>query len=174
MQKLTGLRNGLRRFEIERQFTESEEREGGDEAVNPQYVIVQHQGHVQRLPTANRSRESYREASGLQRRLSEEHVRQDRVEGPHRRLQVHGLPGEADPSMLDSDDFLQKFHHALLELHLEEGALVCPETCWNFPSIRVFPICFFMKTSRNAPRIFLKQGTSLLKLNCSCFMISKE
>ncbi|KAI3704869.1 hypothetical protein L1987_75098 [Smallanthus sonchifolius] len=33
-----------------------------------------------------------------------------------------------DQSVLDSDDFLQKFHHALLELHLEEGALVCPET----------------------------------------------
>ncbi|XP_062147462.1 uncharacterized protein LOC133856266 isoform X1 [Alnus glutinosa] len=35
--------------------------------------------------------------------------------------------------MLDSDDFLNKFHHALLELHLEKGALVCPETARRFP-----------------------------------------
>lgn len=32
------------------------------------------------------------------------------------------LPEEAEPSMLDSDEFLRKLHHALLELHLEEGA----------------------------------------------------
>ncbi|XP_030479046.1 multifunctional methyltransferase subunit TRM112 homolog A-like [Cannabis sativa] len=38
------------------------------------------------------------------------------------------LPNEVDPSMLDSDDFLRRFHHALLQLHLEEGALICPET----------------------------------------------
>jgi multifunctional methyltransferase subunit TRM112 len=43
------------------------------------------------------------------------------------------LPEEADSSMLDSDDFLNKFHHALLELHLEKGALVCPNTAWRFP-----------------------------------------
>ncbi|KAF3655474.1 Multifunctional methyltransferase subunit-like protein [Capsicum annuum] len=43
------------------------------------------------------------------------------------------LPENADASMLDSDDFLHKFHHALLELHLEEGALVCPETGRKFP-----------------------------------------
>jgi multifunctional methyltransferase subunit TRM112 len=36
------------------------------------------------------------------------------------------LPDEvSDQSMLDSDEFLQKFHHALVELHLEEGTLVC-------------------------------------------------
>ncbi|CAK9145101.1 unnamed protein product [Ilex paraguariensis] len=49
------------------------------------------------------------------------------------------LPDEADPSMLDSDDFLQKFHHALLELHLEEGALVCPETGRKFPVNKRIP-----------------------------------
>ncbi|KAK2984637.1 hypothetical protein RJ640_006620 [Escallonia rubra] len=42
------------------------------------------------------------------------------------------LPDEAESSMLESDEFLQKFHHALLELHLEEGALVCPETGRRF------------------------------------------
>ncbi|KAL8469860.1 hypothetical protein ACS0TY_032643 [Phlomoides rotata] len=38
------------------------------------------------------------------------------------------LPENAESGMLSVDEFLQKFHHALLELHLEEGALVCPET----------------------------------------------
>lgn len=30
--------------------------------------------------------------------------------------------------MLEDEAFLKKFHHALLEVHLEEGSLVCPET----------------------------------------------
>lgn len=50
------------------------------------------------------------------------------------------LPEEsAESSMLDSDDFLRKFHHALLELHLEEGALVCPETGRKFPVNKGIP-----------------------------------
>lgn len=32
------------------------------------------------------------------------------------------------PEMLEDEDFLKAFHHALLEVHLEEGALICPET----------------------------------------------
>lgn len=32
-------------------------------------------------------------------------------------------------------DFLKKFHHALLEVHLEEGALVCPETGKHSPAL---------------------------------------
>ncbi|KAK9216031.1 hypothetical protein WN944_008038 [Citrus x changshan-huyou] len=50
------------------------------------------------------------------------------------------LPEESPESwMLDSDDFLRKFHHALLELHLEEGALVCPETGRKFPVNKGIP-----------------------------------
>ncbi|OAY43740.1 multifunctional methyltransferase subunit TRM112 homolog A [Manihot esculenta] len=49
------------------------------------------------------------------------------------------LPEEAESSMLDSDEFLRKFHHALLELHLEEGALVCPETGRKFPVNKGIP-----------------------------------
>ncbi|CAN4122276.1 unnamed protein product [Withania somnifera] len=49
------------------------------------------------------------------------------------------LPENADASMLDSDDFLHKFHHALLELHLEEGALICPETGRKFPVNKGIP-----------------------------------
>lgn len=50
------------------------------------------------------------------------------------------LPEESpESSMLDSDDFLRKFHHVLLELHLEEGALVCPETGRKFPVNKGIP-----------------------------------
>ena len=38
---------------------------------------------------------------------------------------------EAPPSeaqLQEDDDLLKRLHHALLEVHLEEGALICPET----------------------------------------------
>ncbi|KAH7683499.1 multifunctional methyltransferase subunit TRM112 protein [Dioscorea alata] len=49
------------------------------------------------------------------------------------------LPESADASMLESEDFLKKFHHALLEIHVEEGALVCPETGRRFPINKGIP-----------------------------------
>lgn len=47
-------------------------------------------------------------------------------------LGMTGLPADVAPDMLQNDEFLQQFHHALLELQLEEGALVCPETGRKF------------------------------------------
>ncbi|CAL5384104.1 unnamed protein product [Camellia sinensis] len=49
------------------------------------------------------------------------------------------LPDSADAAMLDSDDFLRRFHHSLLELQLEEGALLCPETGRRFPVTKGIP-----------------------------------
>lgn len=51
------------------------------------------------------------------------------------------LPEDApERSVLESDlEFLRKFHHALLELHLEEGALVCPGTGRKFPVNKGIP-----------------------------------
>ncbi|XP_075496870.1 multifunctional methyltransferase subunit TRM112 homolog A-like [Primulina tabacum] len=49
------------------------------------------------------------------------------------------LPDNVESSLLESDEFLQKFHHALLELHLEDGALVCPETGRKFPISKGIP-----------------------------------
>eukprot|EP00887_Chlorella_sp_A99_P000147 scaffold16.g147.t1 len=44
------------------------------------------------------------------------------------------LPESVTEEMLREDEeFLRAFHHALLEVHLEEGALVCPETGRRFP-----------------------------------------
>ncbi|GFQ02437.1 multifunctional methyltransferase subunit trm112-like protein at1g78190 [Phtheirospermum japonicum] len=56
-----------------------------------------------------------------------------------RTLGYSELPEEAESSMLDSAEFLRKFHHALVELHLEEGALVCPETGRKFPVNKGIP-----------------------------------
>ncbi|KAL3641310.1 hypothetical protein CASFOL_016278 [Castilleja foliolosa] len=56
-----------------------------------------------------------------------------------RTLGYSELPEEAEPSMLDSAEFLRKFHHALVELHLEEGALVCPDTGRKFPVNKGIP-----------------------------------
>ena len=42
--------------------------------------------------------------------------------------------------MLHSDeDFLRTFHHILLEVQVEEGALVCPETGRRFPISKGIP-----------------------------------
>ncbi|XWS21510.1 hypothetical protein CRYUN_Cryun30bG0060600 [Craigia yunnanensis] len=51
------------------------------------------------------------------------------------------LPEETpQPSVLESDlEFLRKFHHTLLELHLAEGAFVCPETGRKFPVNKGIP-----------------------------------
>ena len=41
--------------------------------------------------------------------------------------------------MLEDDEFLQAFHHALLEVVLVEGALLCPETGRRFPVSKGIP-----------------------------------
>jgi hypothetical protein len=47
-------------------------------------------------------------------------------------LGLHGLPSEVQPEVLESDTFLKALHHVLLEVHVEEGALVCPESGHRF------------------------------------------
>lgn len=50
-----------------------------------------------------------------------------------------GLPEAVSEELLQDDAFLQKFHHALLEVCLEEGSLVCPETGRRFPVAKGIP-----------------------------------
>ena len=53
---------------------------------------------------------------------------------------MDGLPEAVTAEMLESDEaFLKAFHHALLEVHLEEGGLVCPETGRRFPVSQGIP-----------------------------------
>ncbi|OSX62980.1 hypothetical protein POSPLADRAFT_1074313 [Postia placenta MAD-698-R-SB12] len=48
-----------------------------------------------------------------------------------RQLGDTSLPNEP-PEMMD-DDFLQKLHHVLLEIHIEEGAMICPNCAHVYP-----------------------------------------
>eukprot|EP00850_Spirogloea_muscicola_P005684 SM000026S08933 [mRNA] locus=s26:509736:511179:- [translate_table: standard] len=54
-------------------------------------------------------------------------------------LGLEGLPEQVEPAMLEDETFLRTFHHALLEVHLEEGALICPETGRRFPVSKGIP-----------------------------------
>lgn len=58
---------------------------------------------------------------------------------------VTDLPSEVSEAMLEDESFLRAFHHALLEVHLEEGALVCPETGRRF------------KVSQGIPNLLLQE-----------------
>lgn len=44
-----------------------------------------------------------------------------------------GLPEEVGEEALEDQAFLERLHHILLEVHLLEGRLVCPETGRRFP-----------------------------------------
>ena len=39
----------------------------------------------------------------------------------------------------DDDDFLKRVHHVLLEIHVVEGALVCPDTGRRYPITNGIP-----------------------------------
>lgn len=58
---------------------------------------------------------------------------------------AEGLPDAVDDAALRDEAFLRAFHHALLEVHLEEGALVCPETGRRF------------KVSKGIPNLLLNE-----------------
>ncbi|KAF7375175.1 Trm112p-domain-containing protein [Mycena sanguinolenta] len=51
--------------------------------------------------------------------------------GAARQLGDTSLPDQP-PEMLD-DDFLKTLHHVLLEIHVEEGIMICPNCKHNYP-----------------------------------------
>jgi len=52
---------------------------------------------------------------------------------------VEGLPSEIPDDAASDEEFLRTFHHALLEVHVEEGTLVCPESGRKFPINKGIP-----------------------------------
>ena len=46
---------------------------------------------------------------------------------------VEGMPSQFSVSLLDDADFLALCHHALMEIHVIEGHLVCAESARKFP-----------------------------------------
>lgn len=61
------------------------------------------------------------------------------LEGAHALGCGEGLPSAVTDELLQDDAFMQKFHHALLEVCLEDGALICPETGRRFPVVNGIP-----------------------------------
>ena len=49
------------------------------------------------------------------------------------------MPETATAASLEDDNFLHAFHHALLEVTLQEGALICPETGRRFNVVKGIP-----------------------------------
>ena len=48
-------------------------------------------------------------------------------------LNVTDLPAELTDELQQDPEFMKKLHHVLLEVHLIEGNLLCPETGRKFP-----------------------------------------
>merc|ERR1712010_181983 len=58
----------------------------------------------------------------------------------HMYPKLEGLPDAVTDEMLKSDEsFLRTFHHILLEVEVEEGALICPETGRQFTISKGIP-----------------------------------
>ena len=49
------------------------------------------------------------------------------------------LPGSVSSDMLQDENFLKEFHHVLLEVHIEQGSLICPESGRRFPIKKGIP-----------------------------------
>ena len=50
-----------------------------------------------------------------------------------RALGIEDIPDELDESLLEDDGFIGKCHHALMEVHVVDGNLICPESKRKFP-----------------------------------------
>ena len=52
---------------------------------------------------------------------------------------LEGFPVEFEPSLLESEEFLDAVHNLLLDIHVKNGVLVCPETGSKFPINNFIP-----------------------------------
>jgi multifunctional methyltransferase subunit TRM112 len=55
-----------------------------------------------------------------------------------------GLPAVMSDELLEDDQFLQAVHHVLLDIHVLEGTLVCPETGKRFPITHGVPSMMYV------------------------------
>ena len=46
---------------------------------------------------------------------------------------LQGFPDNINDELINDDDFIQALHHLLLDIHIIEGTLICPETGYRFP-----------------------------------------
>lgn len=59
--------------------------------------------------------------------------------GAAKEIGVTNLPSDIPDDAASDEEFLRAFHHALLEVHVEEGELVCPESGRRFPISKGIP-----------------------------------
>ena len=52
---------------------------------------------------------------------------------------VDGIPTEWDQKLINDDDFLRAIHRLLIDIHIMEGTLTCPETGRKFPIEKGIP-----------------------------------
>jgi multifunctional methyltransferase subunit TRM112 len=52
---------------------------------------------------------------------------------------AEGLPERYTPELEKNEDFLKKVHHALMDVHVKKGKLICPESGREFPIIDGIP-----------------------------------
>ena len=56
------------------------------------------------------------------------------MRSPRAQLKVEStLPKEVPPNFAEDEAFLLALHHALMEIEIIDGQLVCPETAKKFP-----------------------------------------
>ncbi|WCJ40444.1 hypothetical protein M5689_021360 [Euphorbia peplus] len=70
------------------------------------------------LSIENRGGESGRTGSRIQPRFHQKHVEWKPLVDAAKNMGYAELPEEAEPSMIESDEFIRRFHHALLELRV--------------------------------------------------------
>ena len=49
------------------------------------------------------------------------------------------LPANKPADAANDEPFLRAFHHALLEVHVQEADLLCPDSCRRFPITKGIP-----------------------------------
>merc|ERR1711934_993837 len=130
--------------------------EGRDEAPDTQHARVPHKGGHEQVPFRGGGAAGGNLRVRLQPRFPATHVSQARLEGVQghcgggesssprsfsiAQLKLEGLPDAVTDEMLKSDEsFLRTFHHILLEVEVEEGALICPETGRQFTISKGIP-----------------------------------
>lgn len=52
---------------------------------------------------------------------------------------LQGMPLKFDPLLLDDNNFVQAIHTLLLDIHIEKGELICPDTGTMYPIVNGVP-----------------------------------
>lgn len=76
------------------------------------------------------------------------------------------LPPALTPELLEDSSFLQALHRVLMDMHVVEGALVCPETGRRFPIAEGVPnlMCVQRESGQSGSE------TSCLPRRACCFL----